>query len=157
MQIKEGTTLDVSIPAAAGGAGTECSKGIQEKKIGSDQVLLLPWVGNGINYTDTAGRDVLSGPFTGCIMAVYKRAGARRVCHVATPECKEAWAQVKGETEVFKEFKPSDLLPAGIEKSLKGGLVILGYVTADDRCFALFCDRDKTGTAMKVLRVVAAK
>ncbi len=30
MKIKKGTTLDVSLPAAAGGAGTECSKGIQE-------------------------------------------------------------------------------------------------------------------------------
>ncbi len=120
-------------------------------------MLLLPRVGNGINYTDTAGRDVLSGPFTGCIMAIYKRDGTRRVCHVATPECREAWERVRGEAQVIKEFKPSDLLPTGIEKTLKGGLVILGYVTADDRCFALFCDRDKSGTAMKVLKVVAAK
>lgn len=154
MQIKEGATLDVSIPAGAGGAGTECKKGVEEKKIGADSVLVLPWVGNGINYTDTTGKDVLSGPFTGCIMAIYKRAGQRRVCHVATPECKDAWAKIKGETEVVKEFKPSDHLPDGISKSLKGGLVILGHVTADDKCYALFCDRAKTGTSMQVLKVV---
>ena len=154
MQIKEGGTLDVNIPAAAGGAGGECKKGIEEKKLGGDTVLLLPWVGNGINYTDTSGKDVLSGPFTGCIMAVYKRDGQRRVAHVATPECNDAWNKVKGETQVVKEFKPSDHLPSGIEKSLKGGLVILGHVTADEKCFALFCERDKTGTSMKVLRVV---
>lgn len=82
---------------------------------------LLPWVGNGINYAESTGRDVLSGPFTGGIMAVYMRSGVRRVCHVATPECNGAWAKLKRETPVVKEF---------------------------------FCDRDKVGTSMKVLKTV---
>ena len=54
-------------------------------------------------------------------MAVYMRSGVRRVCHVATPECNGAWAKLKRETPVVKEF---------------------------------FCDRDKVGTSMKVLRTV---
>lgn len=153
MIFKEGKPIDLNIPAAAGGAGVECSKGVQEKKIDSSTVLLLPWVGNGINYAESAGKDVVSGPFTGCIMAVYKRNGARRVCHVATPECKDAWAKVKAGTQVIKEFKPSDYLP-DLTKVLKGGLVIFGYVTAADSCYAVFCDRDKTGS-LKVLKTVA--
>ncbi len=155
MLIKEGSTIDVTIPAAAGGTGVECNKGVVEKTIGSTSVLLLPWVGNGINYTESTGKDVLSGPFTGCLMAVYKRGGARRVCHVATPECKDAWAKVKSETELIKEFKPSDHLPEQIVKTLKGGLVILGHVTADNKCYAVFCERGKTGSSMKVLKTVA--
>ena len=155
MILMEGTDIEVNIPAAAGGSGVECSKGVAEKKIGSTPVLLLPWVGNGINYTESTGKDVLSGPFTGCIMAVYKRGGARRVCHVATPECKDAWEKVKGETEVIKEFKPSDHLPDAVVKQLKGGLVILGHVTADDKCYAVFCERGKASSTLKVLKTVA--
>jgi hypothetical protein len=155
MLIQEGSNIDVNIPAATGGSGVECNKGVEEKTIGSAPFLLLPWVGNGINYTESMGKDVLSGPFTGCIMAVYKRNGSRRVCHVATPECKDAWAKIKDETEVVKEFKPSDYLPDAIATQLKGGLVILGHVTADDKCYAVFCERGKTGSTLKVLKTVA--
>ena len=154
MMLKEGSTIDVSIPAAAGGAGNECKLGVKESKLQGEPVLLLPWVGNGINYTESEGKDVLSGPFTGCIMAVYKRSGSRRVCHVATPECKDAWAKVKAETQLVKEFKPSDHLPDAITKSLKGGLVIYGHVTSDDKCYAVFGERGKSGTAVKILRTV---
>ena len=153
MAIKEGSSLP-NIPAASGGTGGECQLGIQETKIDSSPVLLLPWVGNGINYTESTGRDVLSGPFTGCIMAIYKRGGVRRVCHVATPECKDAWAKVKGEGQVTKEFVPSDKLPKDFNaKTLKGGLVIYGLVTADEKCFAILGERDKTGktTALRVI------
>jgi hypothetical protein len=154
MMFKSGAIINVAIPAAAGGTGGECTKDVKEATIESTAFFLLPWVGNGINYTESTGRDVLSGPFTGCIMAVYMKSGVRRVCHVATPECNGAWTKLKQETQVVKEFKPSDFLPDAVAKSLKGGLVILGHVAPDDKCYAVFCDRDKVGTSMKVLKTV---
>lgn len=70
----------------------------------------LPWVNEAINYVESEGSDVLSGPFTGCFMALYKRGGTRRVAHVHTPECRDLWARIKQEAgvEFVKEFQPHD-------------------------------------------------
>lgn len=159
MQFKAGQSIDFKIPRLEGGNNTECNKDVKETKFNSSPVLLLPWVKGGINYTESAGKDVVSGLFTGCIMGVYKRGGVRRVCHVATPECKDAWEKLKGETgvEVIKEFKPSDHLPDLTKKQLeKGGVEIYGHVTADDKCFAVICSRDKS-MKLSVLTVEAVK
>jgi hypothetical protein len=36
----------------------------------------LPFVANGTNYVESQGKDVISGKFTGCIMAAYVDKGA---------------------------------------------------------------------------------
>jgi hypothetical protein len=151
-----GQTL-VKVPVAkAGGSGGECKIGVEETKIGSSAVLLLPWVGNGINYTESGGKDVLSGPFTGCIMGIYSVGGTRRVCHVATPECKDAWERVKTGAKLTKEFKPHEKLPQNTKDlGLTGGLVIYGYVTADERYYAVFCNEDKS-RVLTIQKIVPA-
>lgn len=151
-----GQTL-VKVPVAkAGGSGGECKVGIEETKIGSSAVLLLPWVSNGINYTESTGKDVLSGPFTGCIMGVYSVSGSRRVCHVATPECKAAWDKVKSGAALTKEFKPHESLPSPKDLGpLNGGLVIYGYVTGDEHYYAVFCVEDKS-RVLTIQKIVPA-
>ena len=71
----------------------------------------LPWVGGKINYANLEGKDLLSGMFTGCWMAVYKQ-GNLRVAHIATQtddtDCKAAWRLHKALPTVseVQEFLP---------------------------------------------------
>lgn len=100
----------------------------------------LPWVGGKINYANLEGRDVLSGMFTGCWMAVYKETNLR-VCHIATQtdatDCKAAWrahTALPGVTDV-KEFLPA----RGLE-----GTFNLGLVTSTSALYKIQLQGEKT-------------
>ena len=63
----------------------------------------------GRTVSSAPGRDVLSGPFSGCWMAMFTMGGATHVCHVATPECNAKWTEIKekGEITGVTQFKPA--------------------------------------------------
>lgn len=95
----------------------------------------LPYVQGAINYCESQGVDVLSGFFSGCIMARYTRNNTWRVCHVSTGapnDCQDTWLAIKGETAVkqVKEFKPHDHVTAD---------KILGLITSTGKRFAIGC------------------
>lgn len=85
----------------------------------------LPWVPGKINYANHEGKDVLSGMFTGCWMAVYTESNVR-VAHIATQtddtDCKAAWRTQRALSTVsqVEEFLPHTGL----------GVTNLGLVTA---------------------------
>lgn len=94
----------------------------------------LPWVTGQINTTTSGGKDVLSGWFSGCIMARYKDLGAWHVCHVTKmagtlADCQNLWTNSKNGFSTVREFKPSNHITSG-------GLV-LGLVTKDGIRFAI--------------------
>lgn len=95
--------------------------------------LWIPWIKRAISYVESQGLDAISGPYTGCIMASYKRNDARRACHIdadANPEAKTKWEEIKKEpgVEVIKEFIPSNHIPLNPVP----GLYILGLITAEE-------------------------
>ncbi len=121
---------------------------------GADSFIFLPWVEDAVNYVESQGRDVLSGPFTGCIMAAYMRNGSRRIGHVSTPGCNALWAGMKNESEVSvqAEFKPAN---ADFDfKSIKSNLKIYGLITADDQCYSVVCDLHNTKGSHRIVKVV---
>lgn len=139
-------------PANQEGTGGECNKGVELKKTpdGKDYIF-LPYAGNGINYTEAQGKDVISCPFSGCIMATYKKNGSRRVCHVSTGadfgDCKKEWETVKGEATEVKEFKPFDkqrdslisegLIKAAFKEKGPTSWSIYGLITSDEKLYSV--------------------
>jgi hypothetical protein len=122
---------------------------------GANGFVFLPWVEDAVNYTQSQGKDVLSGPFTGCLMTAYTRGGSRRIGHVSTPSCNALWDLMKKDSEVkvIAEFKPSDA--KFDSKSITNGLAVFGLVTADGRCYSVVCDRDRMKASWyKVVSVV---
>ena len=120
------------------------------KTITGGDALWLPYTPGAINYTFSAGRDVISGPFSGCIMAAYNKGGGRRVCHVSTEtsedhrhDCKALWGNIKEECTSYIEFKPFDVLRQFTRRKLKqfGNIVIFGIITGDNNCYSLITDR----------------
>ena len=119
-----------------GGAGGECSLGVEDKLLGGSPYWHLPFVQNGINYVSMAGRDVTSYNFTGCIMATYKDGADVRVCHVSTgdgQDCKAAWDLIKGRAVNVFQFKPSDF----IEANGAAFLGCYGLITADLQTYSI--------------------
>ena len=77
-------------------------------------------------------------------MVKYSVGGEVRVAHVATPECKEAWAAIKtnNNVQVMAEFTPSDHVDIKQITKIAGNMgsaggEILGIITADNRCYAI--------------------
>ena len=122
--------------------------------------LWLPFTPGAINYTNSRGKDVISGPFSGCLMAAYekKEGGGRRVCHVATTsdtmDCKEKWNEIKADCSFYAEFKPSDVYANLSKKQLGklGSTILFGLITADNRCFSALVT--STGLAYKGHKIV---
>lgn len=62
----------------------------------------LPWIPGAVSFVTLAGEDILTGPFTGCWVAIFDLAGTRYVGHIGTDlspdhpnsiQVKEAWAK----------------------------------------------------------------
>jgi hypothetical protein len=134
--LKEGTSTGFLPTREAGqnGMGALCQHGIFPGL--SYGAKYLPFVKNGINWVGSAGSDVISYNFTGCIMATFTYQGIRRVCHVSTgagQDCKAEWERIKKlSTNVF-EFRPSDFIDT------KGGAFAgcYGLITADLRTYSI--------------------
>ena len=57
-----------------GGTGDLCSLQVIGGFL-NGQHKFLPFVANGINWVATQGQDVISAPFSGCIMAAFTEGG----------------------------------------------------------------------------------
>jgi hypothetical protein len=139
-----------NLPGDQPGAGGECSLGVQTLQVAGRagasplSFLYLPFALNGINSVVPQGRDVLSGKFSGCIMASYNTGGQSRVCHVSTgagQDCKDAWRQIMtGATNVF-QFKPAD----HIETGGMAWFGTYGLITSELAFYAITVGRDAGG------------
>lgn len=119
--------------------------------------LWLPYIPGEINYTTSQGKDVISGPFSGCIMAAYnkKDGGGRRVCHVSTfgdrkYDCKESWEQIKNECISHVSFRPHQCARDLSGRQLKkvGNALAFGIITSDNRCYGALVTQSSNGTFM---------
>lgn len=107
--------------------------------------IWLPYTPGAINYVNSCGKDVISGPFSGCIMAAYekKKIGGRRVCHVATSgdkmDCKTLWQEIKNECATCIEFKPMNAYKDSFKKQMKkfNKSIFFGLITSDNRCYTI--------------------
>lgn len=127
-KLQKGMTANWLPTAEAGvaGTGTEMSAGC----VDVDGGIYLPFAANGINYTESQGKDVISFNFTGCIMAAYTTpAGSRRVGHVSTgggQDCLGEWARIKAASSQVLAFKPHLFADVGaIAKAQKLAVVDL--------------------------------
>lgn len=143
--LKVGDPWIAVLPGDVMGAGGECSLGVQTLTHLGREFVYLPFAQNGINYTPSQGRDVVSGKFSGCLMASYNVGGQQRVGHVSTGEgqdCKAAWRTVmNGATNVF-QFRPSD----HIETGGVAWFGTYGLITSDLHFYAITVGRAKDGT-----------
>lgn len=118
--------------------------------------LWLPFTPSAINYTESGGKDVISGPFSGCLMAAYEKhgGGGRRVCHVSTSgddkDCKELWDSIKEDCSSYVEFKPSLVYDSLSKKQMKkiGAPLLFGLITGDNRCYSIIVNRTPTNGFM---------
>jgi hypothetical protein len=73
---------------------------------GKNKVTILPYYQGGINSAPLGGGEVISGPFNGCIMAIYKSDGGHmEVCHVDTAPSSETVVDPK--TRRAEPIRPS--------------------------------------------------
>lgn len=88
---------------------------VSGKQTSAVRVDWVPYAPGGINYLES-DHDVLSGIFTGCVMATYSAAKQRRVAHVHTGDdagagldCKDLMKGLLGGTYApIYSFKPFD-------------------------------------------------
>ena len=76
------TYTQISTPA---GAALDFTYAGTTPPSSGNAVCILPYITDKISETDvTGGREVVSGPFTGCVMTIFRRDGMTRVGHVDT-------------------------------------------------------------------------
>lgn len=117
----------------------------------------LPYLPGCIHCCDSAGSDVISSYFSGCIMSRYNKRGEgfNRVGHVSLTgtkeksserkddDCLALWESIKaaGVSELL-EFKPASHWDKsgffGGSQHVTGE-VILGLITAEGKCFGIQC------------------
>lgn len=134
----------------------------RSKTVAGGDALWVPYVPGDVNYGISRGMDVISGPFSGCIMAAYDSGRGRRVCHVSTAEeghkddAKGIWTSIKEHCVPFAEFKPFDAI-GKLSKSKKkslGNALFFGFITNDNRCYTLVVDRtNRVITAKATIRM----
>lgn len=113
--IKVGAPSFLKKPASSHyrGDGGFCTIDV-DSKVHNGQHIYLPFVPNGINWVKMeGGHDVISAPFSGCIMATYMDKGVRKVCHVSSGDfgdCTGVWNSAKVNFTEVREFKPSDFI-----------------------------------------------
>ena len=142
--------------SVAGGAGVACSIGVNDVTFEDFHFWDLPFAANGINYTSSQGRDVLSGNFTGCLMASYKVGGEVRVCHVSTgpgQDCLPAWAALKATAANIFEMRPSDQMNCG------GAALAYcyGLITSKYEFYAITVVQGAGGAGVKIAAVEKAR
>ncbi len=143
--------------------GAEVSKGVETVSVSvtpsggvasSVSVVLLPHCPGAVNYAASTS-EVLSGIFTGCIMASYHVTGARRVAHVHTgndggPDCKAYFRDLFQQANYNQVgcFKPYDGARDGdayapeIMASGSKQPGVFGIITADNKLYSIYCRKE---------------
>lgn len=148
-----------------------CIRFFGDGSSGKHAVRILPYKRGENANTPMAGDEVISGEFTGCIMAVYKNLGLATVTHVDTEKNdeglmpqKDAWEALKHQSgfELFNESSTKGLIPqfiAGMsDKKLREygtGIVIL-CVASPTKYYSITracCYRDSAHN-YKVLKIL---
>lgn len=128
----------------------------------------VPFYPDNINYctVDSADRDVISCPFTGCLMAIWKKkVNGRyeiRVGHVATDtdpvhDCKDLWEAEMRQSECGYAFKPSQFilpLPSGVTSYRCFGLYTFNNNMTKFTAFSILTESNPQGRPCKVLKKV---
>ena len=103
----------------------------KDKVIGTWEVQAFGFQA-GYNVCVSTNMDVLSGFFSGCLMASYKKEGQRRVAHVYTEDgggkAKKAFMDTVKEGSISCLFKPVWRAPAQ---------QCLGVITKNDECYSV--------------------
>jgi hypothetical protein len=111
--------------------GIEASYSVQGSNVtffsdrrGEHPVNVLPYVAGAISYAPMNGVETISGPFTGCTMAIYHHSGEARVGHVDTAlpstgeaPSKQRWADMKstGAVAVAEELETRGMIGAFLD------------------------------------------
>jgi len=109
------TYSQISTPA---GAALDFTYAGAAPPTGGNAVSILPYLTNRISETDATGaREVVSGPFTGCVMTIFRRDGLSHVGHVDTNPAtsqRTAYASWKSNSryQIVNELDTTGLLSA---------------------------------------------
>jgi len=90
---------------------------------GDERVNILPYVAGAISYAVMQGRQTISGPFTGCTMAVYNNQGTTRVCHVDTAAPSTGEAPSKTRWDAMKDAPGFELADELVTKGMIGNFL----------------------------------
>lgn len=155
----------VSHPSPTAGAPTignvVCSVGLIFHSIPCE-FTYLPYVFGRINMApvnvDGRNVDILSDPFSGCIMSLVREheGGRLFVAHVSTggdADCQSLWRNLTrpgdGRFKTLVEFNPADVLRDQSVKKLLGRSSfsmkrsgVTGLITSDQKCFSILVSGD---------------
>lgn len=123
---------------SVGGTGGEVN--IKTESVKDGEGIYVPFIQNGINYTESQGKDVISFNFTGCLMAAYTKGGTRRVAHISTgqgQDCKAAWETLKSSATDVIEFKPDNHGDIATVASTQQSWNCYGLITATGECYSI--------------------
>jgi hypothetical protein len=148
------------------GKSKRCCYGKQQIKVSDGKgntvkALWLPYVPKMVNQCGSEGLDVISGPFTGCIMGAYDNEfGMRVVCHVATGTgcegSKDEWKTIAENSSYVVAFQPSNIYKSKkLTKSVGFGLStkVFGIITPNPcHCHAVVINYNKKYP--KIIKVV---
>jgi hypothetical protein len=133
-----------------GGDAAEIDKGIRgtyrmsgkeiiffSDESGDERVNILPYVAGAISYALMQGRQTISGPFTGCTMAVYNSQGTTRVCHVDTAQTSTGDAPSKARWNAMKDAPGFELAEELVTKGMIGDF--LDHASGNPSRFSTLC------------------
>ncbi len=145
-----------------------CSEGFTDDRHEPTEYRVLRYVPGRITCCAANGLDVISYPFSGCIMASFTEGRVRKVCHVSTGDgplnCKRKWFEIQQGLKEVRCYKPSDALecyqrfnqpgytpPPGLDGKC------FGLITAGDNpvCYAVAVGWD--GTRGKVAEITPCR
>jgi hypothetical protein len=91
----------------------------------------LPWVPGKVTFMPLAGSDILTGPMTGCWLAIFRYNGVQYAGHIGTHldantpltiQARDAWRNAVTNRDIFPvaAFKPTEDLPPESALNIKG-------------------------------------
>jgi hypothetical protein len=124
------------------------------------QFVWLPWVPLSVTEVDVKGMDVLTGPMSGCAIALYYREGFRCIAHIGTDIANPAQNQVlktrwntfvnasKTTVKAFKPFSATSFMPN--QQPGEGAAEVFGLVASDDSFYSVFTYKSASGNASRI-------
>jgi hypothetical protein len=119
------------------------ANGVNADKSGRN-FIWVPWMDGAVNYASQQGKDVMSGPFSGCYMIRYKIGGGDwRVAHVHTPGAIDTWNTLASQNgfEIDCGFKPY------FRRDSEGNHdKTYGVITNEGKCFRIWASEYQYGS-----------
>jgi hypothetical protein len=123
----------------------------------------LPWVPLSVTEVDVQGMDVLTGPMSGCLVALYYREGFRCIAHIGTDiarptqnqALKNSWNGFVNSSltriKAFKPFSATSSIP--VQQPGDGAAEVFGLVASDDSFYSVFTYKSTSGNASRIADV----